>query len=337
MKNDIRFLVTNTCNYHCYFCHNEGMEKKMNYKELNVEDYVLLFSIYSEMEEWNGVTLSGGEPLIYKNIDELVKRLYEAGAEITIVTNGSLLKQHLPILKYIGRINVSIHTLDNLMYEKITGRTHTLNIVKENLELVRKLYPKLHIRLNITPCKDNNWNLDAFKQLIEYSRKIQASIKLTELFPNTDPSTVTIEELIKQLEILGYTEIVTDDRTRLFKSQNHYIYLTQCTCSKAIQTKSPITYCRENHDLYINHDGTVPLCRLGKENLNIIQELEGKNIEMLKKKIELAKLRVSSDICYKYLLSTYQKYNENLGGNNGFRNKKSNNRFVSKNLIRKNS
>ena len=75
MKKDIRFLLTNSCNYDCYFCHNEGVETKRTRNELSVEHYVTLFKVYSEMEEWNGVTLSGGEPLLYRYIDTLCQIL----------------------------------------------------------------------------------------------------------------------------------------------------------------------------------------------------------------------------------------------------------------------
>lgn len=142
MKNDIRFLVTNTCNYDCYFCHREGVEslegRLLRQHQLTVDDYVILYKLYSEMEGWNGVTLSGGEPLLYKEIDTLLKKLKEEEAEITIVTNGSLLHSHLLAMKYIKRINVSIHTMDAEMYSQITNREpERLYGVEDNLSLIK--------------------------------------------------------------------------------------------------------------------------------------------------------------------------------------------------------
>lgn len=85
MKKDIRFLVTNSCNYGCYFCHAEGVSGTLGKNELTVENYITLFNLYSELEGWNGVTLSGGEPFLFRDIDELLKRLYEAGAQVTVL------------------------------------------------------------------------------------------------------------------------------------------------------------------------------------------------------------------------------------------------------------
>lgn len=91
MKKDIRFLITNSCNYGCYFCHAEGVSGTLGKHELTVDNYITLYTLYSELEGWNGVTLSGGEPFLFRDIDELLKRLYEAGAQVTVVTNGALL------------------------------------------------------------------------------------------------------------------------------------------------------------------------------------------------------------------------------------------------------
>ena len=101
MEKDIRFLVTNKCNYNCVFCHNEGQEKVIPDKELDVEDYLFLFKMFKKTTGYSGVTISGGEPFTFRNIDNLLKVLFEEGAKITVVTNGALLDRHFEALKYV--------------------------------------------------------------------------------------------------------------------------------------------------------------------------------------------------------------------------------------------
>lgn len=301
MKNDIRFLLTNNCNYNCYFCHNEGACTEFSENELSVEQYVKLYKVYSKMEKWEGVTLSGGEPLIFSYIDELSQKLWEQGAKITLVTNGSMLSNHFQALKYINRINVSIHTLNEDNYNNITGRKNLLNQVKENLLIVRKMYPNLEIRLNVTPCKSNYWNIIELKRLIEFSKKIKSSLKITELFPINDKNSVSVKEITEELEKLEYVFVLKKGRVCLFENSNHYIYITQCTCAIAVKSTLPIKYCQENHDLYVNHNGKFLLCRLGKETIDFWNEIKNGDIDNLQKKIKIAKLRVSKNSCYKYL------------------------------------
>lgn len=306
MKNDIRFLVTKSCNYDCYFCHSEGVSEIIRKHRLSVEDYVKLYDIYSKMEGWNGVTLSGGEPLLFKDVDILLQKLNERGANITIVTNGSLLHLHLPSINYVKQLNVSIHTLNPAMYSKITNsEERKLFIVKENLKTIRKIYPEIKIRLNVTPCKNQNWSLQELQNLILFAKEINASIKFTELFPNNLEDCVDIETLRKELQNFGYIYKPTESRTECYEKAENKIFLTQCTCSKAILYENPVKYCRENHDLYVNYNATFLLCRLGTENIDFWEEIKEGKMDILEMKMKLAKLRVSRETCKQHLRCVY--------------------------------
>ena len=300
MKNDIRFLLTQSCNYNCYFCHHEGMSCRNVTTECSVQDYVTLYSVYSNLESWNGVTLSGGEPLLYKNILELVKALHKEGAEITLVTNGYFLLEHMDVLKYLKRINISLHTIREIDYNNIVRRKNVLQKVLRGLQIASELFPSLKIRLNVTPTKSNNWSPDLLEELIEYAKQINASIKFTELFPNTDNDCVSIDSMEKELANLGYEEKPSYGRTRKFE-KDICIYLTQCTCSKAILTSDPLEYCRQNHDLYVNHTGHIMLCRLAEDSIDILEDVQEKNISVLQMKIQVAQRRISRKQCNKIL------------------------------------
>ncbi len=306
MKNDIRFLVTNACNYDCYFCHMEGVNSVTRKHRLLIEDYIILFKLYSSMEKWNGVTISGGEPLLFRNIDILLKRLFEEKANITLVTNGSLLHLHLKSMKYVKRVNVSIHTMNQDMYSQIVNReAEKLSVVKENLKHIRNLYPELEIRLNVTPCKNQSWDKEELVNLITFATTINASIKCTELFPNNQEDCISVETLKEELQMLGFTYIKTNQRTELFKRENTQVFLTQCTCAKAILQNDPILYCRANHDLYVNYNATFPLCRLGNENIDFWEEIKERNLDVLEMKMKLAKRRVSREVCQQHLRCIY--------------------------------
>lgn len=306
MKNDIRFLVTNACNYDCYFCHSEGVNTGIRRHQLTISDYITLYRLFLKVEKWNGVTISGGEPLIFRDIDELLEKLYEAGANITVVTNGSLIHLHLPFMKYANRVNVSIHTLDESMYSQITNREPgKLYLVKENLITLRKLYPEIEIRLNVTPCKNQKWCRKELENLISFAKQINASIKCTELFPNNLEDCVKLETLQEEISGLGYTFVPTHGRTECFEKEGSKIFLTQCTCSKANLFDNPVAYCRDNHDLYVNSNATFPLCRLGTESIDFWEELRENNLDVLEMKMRIAKRRISSEACQQHLRCVY--------------------------------
>lgn len=296
MKKDIRFLLTSDCNYSCSFCHNEGFRSSIKEQVLSVNDYCFLYKVYSKLEEWNGVTLSGGEPLLNSSFNDLCSKLYDYKAYITVVTNGSILHNFLSTFKHVAQINISIHTLDDDLYDKITGTRNCLHNVISNIRLLRNLYPNLTIKLNVTPCLDINWDSKFLEELIIFSKEIRADIKFTELFPPSI-NMVSFSHLQNVLSNIGYSFVKFCGRTMKYENGSHYIFLTRCTCSDAITNDSPIKFCQETHDLYVDCDANLLLCRLGIESVNVLSEIRHRDICALERKIVLAKKRISPVLC----------------------------------------
>lgn len=73
--------------------------------------------------------------------------------------------------------------------------------------------------------------------------------------------------------------------------------MAQCTCEKAIHSITSIEYCRNNHDLYVNHNGTFHLSRLTNNIIDLKEDLKENNITKIKEKMIIAKLRVSKEVC----------------------------------------
>ncbi len=86
MGRELRLIVTKDCNYQCYFCHHEGVKKELK-SELNSSDYEYLFSICKEYFGWNDVSITGGEPFMNKDIDNIIKKIYEKDGKITVISN----------------------------------------------------------------------------------------------------------------------------------------------------------------------------------------------------------------------------------------------------------
>ena len=118
---DIRISVTDRCNYRCPYCMPEEIygEKYsfLNRKEiLNFEEILRLLRIFVRFGV-NKVRITGGEPLVRKDIDKLITGIREINNEldIALTTNGYLLKQKALKLKQAGlsRITVSLDSIDD--------------------------------------------------------------------------------------------------------------------------------------------------------------------------------------------------------------------------------
>ena len=121
--NYLRLSITDRCDFRCVYCMNEDMTFLPRDEVLSLEESLRLVKIFTSL----GVTklrVTGGEPLVRKNIGWLFKELGQIKAlkEVVLTTNGSQLEQHASMLKNarVNRINISLDSLDPIIFKKIT-------------------------------------------------------------------------------------------------------------------------------------------------------------------------------------------------------------------------
>ena len=193
----LRISVTDRCNYRCSYCMpSEIFNKDYNYiKQSKILSYeeIIQISIALKKIGLKKIRLTGGEPLLRKNIDKLIYKLKnEVGIKhISMTTNGSLLTgKKLNELKTSGldSLTLSLDTLNPDKIEKINGTKKTFeldkviesiekyfNIVKTNTVVIKSINDKevldiIHKMIGITSevrfieymdvGESNNWNLD---------------------------------------------------------------------------------------------------------------------------------------------------------------------------------
>ena len=122
----LRVSVTDRCDFRCVYCMSEDMHFLPKADLLTLEELDRLCSAFVERGV-RKLRLTGGEPLVRRNIMWLIDRLGRhigTGAldELTLTTNGSQLAKYAAALKAAGvrRVNVSLDTLDAKKFEAIT-------------------------------------------------------------------------------------------------------------------------------------------------------------------------------------------------------------------------
>src|SRR4051795_3967927 len=123
---DLRISVTDRCNFRCVYC----MPKEVFGREYRFLDRKELLS-FEEIERvarlFTGlgvekIRLTGGEPLVRKNVEELIARLTQIeGLDIALTTNGSLLPAKAQALADAGlqRVTVSLDSLDDEVFRSM--------------------------------------------------------------------------------------------------------------------------------------------------------------------------------------------------------------------------
>ena len=155
----LRVSVTDRCDFRCTYCMSEHMTFLPKKDLLTLEELDRLCSVFITRGV-RKLRLTGGEPLVRKNIMSLVRNLgrhVQSGTldELTLTTNGSQLSKFAAELADCGvrRINVSLDTLDAQKFRQIT-RWGDIDRVMEGLDAAQAAGIK--VKLNAVALKDFN-------------------------------------------------------------------------------------------------------------------------------------------------------------------------------------
>ena len=180
----LRLSVTDRCDLRCTYCMAENMSFLPKSEVLSLEEMLSLSRIFMERGV-RRIRLSGGEPLVRKNIIWLFEHLgaeISAGNldELTLTTNGTQLRQMAKPLYDAGvrRINISLDTLDPVLFKKITRRDQ-LSIVLDGIEAA--LSAGLAVKINTVAVKGIN---DAeIASLLQWTQNKGLDLTLIETMP----------------------------------------------------------------------------------------------------------------------------------------------------------
>ena len=124
--NYLRVSVTDRCNLRCTYCMpDEGIEF-VPHKEILTYEEILHLVRLSVQNGIRKIRLTGGEPLVRKGFVDFLRRLNDVEGlnEVTLTTNGVLLKEYAADIKACGicRVNISLDSLKPDRFLHITGR-----------------------------------------------------------------------------------------------------------------------------------------------------------------------------------------------------------------------
>ena len=138
---DLRISVTDRCNFRCVYCMpKEVFGKDYQFLErkelLTFEEIVRLARVFNALGV-EKIRLTGGEPLIRRNLEQLIGDLAAIpGLDLTLTTNGSLLARKARALKAAGlkRITVSLDALDDAAFRQMNDVDFPVTRVLEGID-----------------------------------------------------------------------------------------------------------------------------------------------------------------------------------------------------------
>jgi cyclic pyranopterin phosphate synthase len=142
IHDNLRISVTDRCNIRCFYCMPEADVKFQPREELLTFEEIERFVTIAARLGVRKVRLTGGEPLLRRDLSTLVRKLsaIEGIEDLALTTNGVLLAQQAAELYDAGlrRINVHLDTLDRERFKNITRRDD-FDRVMDGIETCRRL------------------------------------------------------------------------------------------------------------------------------------------------------------------------------------------------------
>lgn len=195
----MRISVIDSCNLNCYYCNPQDNNK--NCQAINILSVKKVLCIVRAATRI-GIThfrLTGGEPLLHPQIDEMVSQIKKIPGvrSVSLTTNAVLLAQHAKQLKEAGidSINVSLDTIDASEYEHITKKP-LLDKVEHGIDAAIECGIRVKINVVLTPQTD-------VVALTRYASKKGTDIRFIEMMPVGEGYTNGVEPYEKVIGTLS--------------------------------------------------------------------------------------------------------------------------------------
>ena len=268
----LRISITDKCNLRCLYCMPLDLPESFlaTRSMMNVDEIISIAIVFVDL----GVTkirLTGGEPLVRKEVREIISRLSKFPIQLALTTNAVLVDEFIDLFVETGlrSVNVSLDSLDATTFEILSQRKHFSKVV-DNIQLL--LDRGFHVKLNMVVLKDvNHLEIPAF---IKMTKNANLHVRFIEFMPFTGngwdhQQVFSSEEILSLVEEHFEFEKLNDrpnDTARNFKVKNH-------TGTFAIISTMTDPFCDTCNRLRLTSDGKMKNCLFSKGEADILAAL----------------------------------------------------------------
>ena len=270
----LRISVTDRCDFRCVYCMSEHMEFLPKSEVLSFEeiDQIALAFIGRGTRK---IRLTGGEPLVRRDIMELVQRIgsYIGSGldELTLTTNGSQLRRHAQGLASAGikRINVSLDTLDEARFREVTRRGRIADVL-DGIDAAADA--GLKIKINMVAMR--GVNDDEIEPMMGWAHGRGFGLTLIEGMPLGEVGIDRVDSYLPLKELRArlaakYTLEPTDHRTG---GPARYDWVKQTNGLVGFITPMSHNFCESCNRVRLTATGQLYMC-LGQDDMVDLREV----------------------------------------------------------------
>lgn len=271
----VRVSVTDRCNFRCVYCMpEEGIEWQSHEKMLTFEEIVRIVRILHS----TGITkfrFTGGEPTVRKEFPKLMREIANIcpTIEISITTNGALLKDMTQELKDAGvkNLNISLDTLQRDKFKHLTRRDAFDDVIAGIKAAQNVGFDK--IKVNVVALR--NTNMSELHDFIDFAEQTGITVRFIEIMPFNGNSWNSAD-YISKVDILKlmdepFQPIATDDQAQ---TSREYAFRNGNAIIGFIASVSE-SFCSTCDRLRVTAEGKIRPCLHDANEVSIMELLRG--------------------------------------------------------------
>ncbi len=290
----LRISLTELCNLRCTYCMPaEGIQLS---PRSHIMSYDEVFEIAKTFVD-HGVTkirFTGGEPLVRRDADVILKKLATLPVELSITSNAVIIDRFIDVLKEcnVRSINVSLDSLDAVKFKEITRRNDFEKVYKNIMLLIDEGF---NVKLNAVLI--NGFNDNEIIDFIEFTKELPISVRFIEFMP-FDGNQWDKAKMVSYAQVMEYVNSNYDvdkvirmqdapnDTSKNYKIEGY-------KGSFAIISSVTNPFCDSCNRIRLTANGRLKNCLFSSSESDLLTLLrEGKSIETIIQKAVQAKLKV---------------------------------------------
>jgi cyclic pyranopterin phosphate synthase len=266
--NYLRISLTDACNFRCFYCMpDEEVEVTPQSSLMSADEIEQIASVFVSM----GVTkirLTGGEPLVRKDVDHIIRQLAKLPVKLTLTTNGVLLDRHMDVLQQNGvqSVNVSLDTLNPVTFLALTKRDQ-FDRVRANIDLL--LQRQFSVKVNVVVI--NGINTHELLDFVEWTHHQRIHVRFIEFMPFDrnqwgSKKVFTYQQILDTVSSVYSIRKLKDgkhDTTKAFQVEGHL-------GTFAVISTMTMPFCSTCNRLRLTADGKMKNCLFSKTETDLL-------------------------------------------------------------------
>ena len=278
--NYLRISLTNNCNMRCFYCMpDEDYEVTPSSGIMQADEIEALAKIFVSLGV-NKIRLTGGEPLVRKDVARIIHSLSELPVSLTLTTNGVRLHDFLPGIKQAGisSLNISLDTLDASKFHLITRRNNFDRVWNNIHATIRE---GIHVKINVVVMK--GVNDEEIRDFVEWTKHTPVHVRFIEFMPFSgnqwkNGKVFSLKEILQTIEVKHSFIKLKDEMNDTAKK---YIVPGHQGTFAVISTMTA-PFCSSCNRIRLTADGKIRNCLFAKDETDLLTALRNnENVETL--------------------------------------------------------